>query len=916
MPAVPNATTQIDATARPQQRGSRTRAAGLRRAGQVSVRGRLVRLAALLLLPCLALSALLTWQVYQTARTGVETALREAASGLAQVLEREVVQADVLLRTLAATEELRRGDIAALDRLARTSRVLGGAIVLVDETGQELLDTGLPAGAALPRAEGTPLAPDARAGTPTVLPLQRTRQGGLELRVTLTLPLAQQGAASGRHPAQLWLAVPTASLQALLTGQMLPSGWRSSILDPAGRIAARNVQQEHYLGAHASPGLSAAIAAHRNGVSDGVALDGTPVVLAFDRSARSGWSVVVASPRRLVVRAGRNSSTLLAVLGSATVLIGLFGAIRVAGAIARPVEALAQATRVLGRDGSWPPIPQGLAEADAVARAMVATASVLRERQAQLGEANVRLQDRVEARTSELAHANLALDEQRRFLAVILDQMPAGILVHDSGGRLTFANVAAQHLLSLTGDGAAGAGWPAGGLPVEESPTQLACTGVATERSLLGISTSQGGTMDLEVSASPLRDADGVVIAAVTILQDVTARLQAEEARRRSQRLEAVGQLTGGVAHEFNNLLMAISGCLELLAKPVATLGNTRAATLLDNATRAAGRGSRLTSQLLAFARRQVLQMEHVDLSALVCGMQDLLEGTLGRGIQVKVVAEPCEWPARADAAQIELMLLNLAINARDAMPNGGGLTIRSACVRTGPPSRAEDPPAGEYAVLQVCDDGEGMSQAVLARVFEPFFTTKPAGRGTGLGLPQVLGVARQMGGGVTIASAPGAGTTVSVFFPRAVTQAAVLQTPQPAPPVDRLLAGARVLLVDDDTDVRVVARAILEEMGGTVIEADSGAAALLVLRTRSVDLVLADLTMPKMNGVELAAEVAAISPALPVVVMTGYGLDTLAETEGHVAATLQKPFRAETLAGILARVLGQDAGSDHFARS
>ncbi len=879
------------------------------------MRGRLVRLTALLLLPCLALSALLTWQVYQTARLGAEAALREAASGLGQLLEKEFVQADVLLRTLAATDELKRTDLAALDRLARKARIISSAVVLADETGQELLDTALPPGAALPRTELSPLPQDAQPGTPTVLPLQRTRQGGLELRVALAL--AQGGAVAGHHPAQLWLAVPAASLQVLLTGEALPSGWRSTILDPAGNIAARNTEQAHYLGAHAAPALLAALAANPVGMRDGVALDGTPVVLAFERSARTGWSVIVASPRRLVVRAGRTSSTLLAVLGSATVLIGLLGALRVAAGIARPVEALAQATRVLGQDGSWMPIPQGLAEADAVARAMVGAAGALRERQAQLSEANARLQDRVEARTSELAHANLALDEQRRFLAVILDQMPAGILVHDSGGRLTFANVAAQHLLSLTGTGITGAAWPVGrGTPVEDSPTALACAGVATERSLLGISSPRGGTMDLEVSASPLRDADGVVIAAVTILQDVTARLQAEEARRRSQRLEAVGQLTGGVAHEFNNLLMAISGSLELLARPVATLDNARAASLLDNATRAAGRGSRLTSQLLAFARRQVLQMEHVDLSALVSGMQDLLEGTLGRGIKVKVVAEPCEWLARADAAQIELMLLNLAINARDAMPNGGSLTIRSACVRTGRPSRAEDPPPGEYAVLQVCDNGEGMSQAVLARAFEPFFTTKAAGRGTGLGLPQVLGVARQMGGGVTIASAPGAGTTVSVFFPRAEAEGEVRAAPPPVPLEDRRLAGARVLLVDDDADVRVVARAILEEMGGTVIEADSGAAALLVLRTRSVDLVLADLTMPNMSGVELAAEVAAIAPALPVVVMTGYGLDTFADPEGHVRRTLQKPFRADTLAATLAEVLGQDAGSDHFARS
>ena len=255
-----------------------------------------------------------------------------------------------------------------------------------------------------------------------------------------------------------------------------------------------------------------------------------------------------------------------------------------------------------------------------------------------------------------------------------------------------------------------------------------------------------------------------------------------------------------------------------------------------------------------------------------------------------------------ADASQVELTLLNLAINARDAMPGGGTLTIRTARVRTGPPNRAEDPPAGDYATLHVSDTGQGMTPHVLARAFEPFFTTKDAGRGTGLGLPQVLGVAQQMGGGVSIASREGAGTTVSVFLPRCGGHAQAASRPEPvARPV---LDGARVLVVDDDLDVRMVTRAILEELGGVVTEAESGAAALLVIRTLRVDLVLADLTMPNMTGIELADEVARLAPDLPVVLMTGYGPDALSDPGPHIRDTLQKPFRADALARALSGAL------------
>ena len=874
---------------------------------KATVRARLLRLAALLLLPGLAISTLLTWRVFVAARAGAEAALRETARGLDQLVDREFAQAEILLRTLAATQELQRGDLAEFDRLARETAIMGGDVVLVDQAGRELLDTGVPAGVALPRDApqagwaGEPL------GVPAVRPLA-ARPGRAALSAQVVLPVGE----AGRHVYDLKLVLPTSALQAILARETLPAGWTAAIVDSAGRLAARSVEPERYVGGPAGPNLLAALREADEGTRNSTSLDGTSVVLAYSRLADSRWVAAVAAPRALVAQAGLQSTTLLALLGSAATLAGLLGARRMARRIAQPVEALAQAARQLGEDGTWVPVPQGLAEADAVGRALFAAAQSLRERQEALGELNASLTERVAARTSELAAANHALDEQRRSLAAILDQMPAGVLVHTAGCVLSFSNYEARRLLGQSEAEIALAPWPEvrqGGQLIgrEQAPTALACRGIATERALLSVICHTGRAGELEVSASPLRDGEGRVTSAVTILQDVTARLEAEEARRRSQRLEAVGQLTGGVAHEFNNLLMAVTGCLELLERPVATLGDPRAASLLANAARAAGRGSRLTTQLLAFARRQMLQMEPLDLDALVTSMQELLEGALGRGVRVVVLPGAGDWAAMADASQVELTLLNLAINARDAMPGGGTLTIRTTRVRTGPPTRAEDPPAGDYAALHVSDTGHGMAPHVLARAFEPFFTTKDAGRGTGLGLPQVLGVAQQMGGGVTIASREGAGTTVSVFLPRAGAQApparpGVPQAPAALPKLD----GARLLLVDDDLDVRVVTGALLEELGGVVIEAESGAAALLALRTRQVDLVLADLTMPNMTGIELAAEVAKLAPDLPVVLMTGYGPDALADPGPHIRGTLQKPFRAETLAEALAGALGK----------
>lgn len=879
-----------------------------------------MRLALLLVLPGLLISTLLTWRIFVTTRQDTETGLLETARGLTQLVDREFIQGEVLLHTLAATDELRTGQLPAFDRLARATAVIGGTIVLVDATGQELIDTALPPGVMLPREKAPTGWAAESVGEPVISPLTRMASGMLAVQVILPVS-GQQGARPASHMYDLKLIVPTASLQAIVMRSALPSGWMAAVTDATGVLVARTRKPEHYIGRRAGPGLLAFLARDGEEVRNSISVDEVPVVVAFVKSPLTHYVVAVNVARATMAQAGEQSSWLLLGLGSAAILIGLLGAVVVARGITRPIEAMADAARRLGESGAWVSQKPGrgqdwsLAETEAVATALAGAARALVERQEALTELNASLAARVAARTCELAAANAALDAERLRLGSILDQMPIGVVVHQADGTLLFVNIEARRLLELPNGPLDAVPWPRFRdgqtiLSPQERPSARALRGLTADRMLLTLEpAAMTKKLELEVNASPVRDAQGQVSLSVKTLQDVTARLEAEEARRRSQRLEAIGQLTGGVAHEFNNVLMAVSGCLDLLAPYVAAIppegGRPRAAALLANASRAASRGGRLTGQLLAFARRQYLQVEPVDLNSLVTGMKELLESTLGRAIEVQVLPDPAVWPAMADPSQLELVLLNLAINARDAMPGGGRLTIRTANACLPPPFRPEDPPEGEHAVLFVGDTGDGMSASVLARAFEPFFTTKDVGRGSGLGLPQVLGVAQQMGGGVAISSVPDEGTEVRVFLPRALQAPAEVPRPPAVEAPPGLLRGARLLLVDDDADVREIARVMLEELGAVVVEAESGAAALLHLQTERFELVLADYTMPKMTGMDLAEEIARIMPGLPVLLMTGYGSIAVSDPGPHIRATLLKPFRTEALSQVLMRELG-----------
>jgi signal transduction histidine kinase/CheY-like chemotaxis protein len=386
------------------------------------------------------------------------------------------------------------------------------------------------------------------------------------------------------------------------------------------------------------------------------------------------------------------------------------------------------------------------------------------------------------------------------------------------------------------------------------------------------------------------------------LLAEMAEREKAETALRQAQKLQAVGQLAGGIAHDFNNLLTTVMGALDLLRGRLGA-GQETMIRLVDTALQAAERGSKLTGELLAFSRRQRLAPVPTDMNATIVALTELLSGTLGPAIRIETDLAEGLWPAMVDPSQMEASILNLALNARDAMPGGGTLTIATCNVTVD--GRATVSP-GDYVAVQVSDTGVGMSEDVLAMAFEPFFTTKDPGRASGLGLSQVHGLAMQSGGDVRIRSVPGEGTTVALLLPRAagapVAARAAAQAEAPA----RARLKARVLVVDDDANVREMAGDMLTERGFAVTLADSAETALAILAgDDGFDLLLTDFVMPGMNGLRLIQMASEEYPALRSMLMTGH-----AEFEAGAPISddriLRKPFNIATLDDRVCRALGR----------
>ena len=421
----------------------------------------------------------------------------------------------------------------------------------------------------------------------------------------------------------------------------------------------------------------------------------------------------------------------------------------------------------------------------------------------------------------------------------------------------------------------------------------------------------------------PVRSPDGTITRWFGTASDITTDVAAREALRRtnedlealviertrerelalsqfheSQKMETIGQLTGGVAHDFNNLLAVILGSLRLLKKSLPN--DPRASRLVEGAIQGAERGVTLTKRLLAFARRQELKLEAVEIQNLIPDMMDFLRQSVGPGIAITVDIQPDVHLVKIDANQLELALMNLAFNARDAMPTGGTLTITCRNETEAPQGLPQSLPLGEYIRVSVADSGAGMSEATLAKAMEPFFTTKGIGKGTGLGLSMVQGLTAQCGGAMHISSQLGKGTVVTLWLPRAKDGDVAHASAQDKTPAPKATGRKlKVLLVDDDSLVSMNTANMLIDLGHTALEAPSAADALELLECgEKFDVVLTDYAMPDMNGLDLAKRIRQIMPSLPVVLATGYADLPLHYAPGFLR--LAKPYAQDELADVL----------------
>ncbi len=575
-----------------------------------------------------------------------------------------------------------------------------------------------------------------------------------------------------------------------------------------------------------------------------------------------------------------------------------------------PLENLSDiARRVAGGERAARARPVGAAEAREAIGQFNAMLDTIDRVQHSLERANVDL----DASRTEAVRLSAALQKERDFAARLVEVAPVAVMLLDSQGRILAGNPAFEALSGYIVRDLIGEDWFSRFLPEDKAASgrrrfadSLAAGSLSVgSGETVSIVSRSGEQRQVEWRSRIMRGDTETESTVLFVGHDVTERNRLEEQLRQSQRLEAVGQLTGGVAHDFNNLLAVVTGNLELLLEELGDRPDLH--ELAQRALRSGQRGATLTRSLLAFARKQTLMPQRLNLREVLHDMTDLVRRTTPANITVNAVHAENLWACDADPGQLQNALLNLVINARDAMPDGGALTIETANLHLEDEYAAASGELrlGEYVVLSVSDTGSGMAPEIATRAFEPFFSTKPVGRGTGLGLSMVYGFAKQSGGHARIYSEPGRGTTVRLYLPRS---AGAEPARPPRPDALPARAGERVLVVEDDPDLLTLVFALLRSLGYEVEAVADGAAALRVLEDGAgIGVLLTDVVLRGgMDGVQLAARARAADPALRIVFMSGYTEAALLETAGlppgrHV---LHKPFSKEQLAAAIRAAL------------
>jgi PAS domain S-box-containing protein len=844
------------------------------------------------LAPAFAFSGYLLWNFISFERRSYEQRLQQSATDLAHDIDRDLESLIVKLSTLATSPSLHRPDLAEFHAQATEVAVQDSNIVLLDPNLQQIINTLVPYGTSLPKTGDPETALRAIASkSPQVSDLFTGAVAG-NLRLNVAVPVLKQGEV---RFILLLSFFPDRMLQ-LMHGQRLPHGWVTTLVDRHGRVIARSELQDRFLGTTLSPDLLTTPSVPV--ISTAKDPDGTSVLRVM-APTEVGWLVAATVQQGLVDAAARAAMHNALIGGTAVLLLSLVCAYALSRTLRVPIEALANQAGALGRGEKLAPIDTPIREIGIVAAALSAADASLRER----------AQQRDEADSSLRIH-------QAQFQA-ILDHAPVLVFLKDLAGRYTFVNRAAETWAGATirpsvGQTVRDIMSKEGADEVALADAEVVATKAPLQREMM-VETSIGRRTMLSVKF-PLLDATSSVSAIGTIATDITERKHAEAQLSQAQRMEAVGQLTGGVAHDFNNMLTAILINADVLATCVQ---DNSLRQLAEAMRHAAEHGADLTRRLLAFGRRQTLLSRPTEINDLLRDMVPLMERTLGEHIEIKLARGVDLWPATVDRGQLESAVLNLAVNARDAMPNGGRLTIETANVELDDNYVASNPDVrpGSYVMIAIADTGSGMLPDVLAHAFEPFFTTKDVGKGTGLGLSMVYGFVKQSDGHVRIYSEIGLGTVVRLYLPRS-KDVATAAAPVAAPAPNELPSGSEtILLVEDEGLVRAYASAQLAALGYRVVTAEDAKRAVeLVERGCTPDLLFTDMVMPGgMNGRELAEQLLRRHPRLKVLYTSGYAHNAM---NGRAAGTLQavhllgKPYGRRDLAIKVREVLDEPAAA------
>jgi PAS domain S-box-containing protein len=675
----------------------------------------------------------------------------------------------------------------------------------------------------------------------------------------------------------------------------LASGLVITVFDRKGTILAQFPGGASWVGRTLpdAPLVQAAIAAESEAFLESPGLDGTRRLTAIKRLANADVDAFVAvghDIEALFARANRVTAVGAAIL-MATALVAFGGAWYLGDRlVVRSVRKLADASR-------------RVAAGDLDARVTIDSGDELQD----LGQT-------FNALVATLGKQRRDLQAAMTELATLIQAAPVAIELLDARGRVKLWNPAAEQLFGFTAAEATGCRPPHVAADDDEFERYLARLrrGDQIVNAAWQQRRKDGKALELQLSAASLADSDGTTLGFVMVFVDMTDRNLIERQFHRAQRLESVGQLTGGMAHDFNNLLGVVIGNLELLTDDIDA--NHPLRPLVDAAVEASLRGAELNKSLLAFSRQQQLAPKVVEVNGVVEGMTKLLRRTLGEHIEIELHMSPELWPTMVDPAQLEAAILNLAVNARDAMPEGGRLTIETGNKTLDEGYVAQNPEAriGDYAMIAISDSGTGMPPDVIARAFEPFFTTKEVGKGTGLGLSMVYGFVKQSNGHIKIYSEIGRGTTIRLYLPRAA--AAQATSVAPADTVQETRGNETVLVVEDNEGMRRVTVLELSRLGYATIEADSAASALSVIDSDArVDLLFSDVVMPgSMDGFALAREATRRRPGLRVLLTSGFTERAVRQVgkEGAPWRILSKPYRRHDLARMLTETLTTPAST------